>query len=147
MMQLYEHQIKALEQTENCENVAYYLDMGLGKTFVGSEKMNRINNNMNLVICQKSKINDWFNHFAEHYPSWTVFDLTKIYSFETFVNSIPRGNHLVGIINYELAWRRKDLLKLKNFTLMLDESSLIQNKSVYWFEGMLLWFLMWYFRS
>lgn len=128
-MQLYEHQIKALEQTENCENVAYYLDMGLGKTFVGSEKMNRINNNMNLVICQKSKINDWFNHFAEHYPSWTVFDLTKIYSFETFVNSIPRGNHLVGIINYELAWRRKDLLKLKNFTLMLDESSLIQNKS------------------
>lgn len=102
---------------------------GLGKTFVGSEKMNRINNNMNLVICQKSKINDWFNHFAEHHPSWTVFDLTKIYSFETFVNSIPRGNHLVGIINYELAFRRKDLLKLKDFTMMLDESSLIQNKS------------------
>jgi SNF2 family DNA or RNA helicase len=33
------------------------------------------------------------------------------------------------VINYELAWRRKELLKLKDFTLMLDESSLIQNKT------------------
>jgi hypothetical protein len=33
----------------------------------------------------------------------------------------------IGVINYELAWRRKDLLKLTGFTLMLDESSLIQN--------------------
>jgi SNF2 family DNA or RNA helicase len=36
---------------------------------------------------------------------------------------------MVGVINYELAWRRPELLKLKDFTLMLDESSLIQNKT------------------
>lgn len=35
--------------------------------------------------------------------------------------------NLVGIINYELAFRRPELLKLKNFTLMLDESSMITN--------------------
>jgi SNF2 family DNA or RNA helicase len=34
----------------------------------------------------------------------------------------------VGIINYDLLWRRPELSKLKDFTLMLDESSLIQNE-------------------
>ena len=34
----------------------------------------------------------------------------------------------IGVINYELAFRRKELLKLNDFTLMLDESSLIQNE-------------------
>lgn len=34
----------------------------------------------------------------------------------------------VGVINYELAFRRPELSKLKDFTLMLDESSLIQNE-------------------
>ncbi len=35
---------------------------------------------------------------------------------------------IVGVINYELVWRRPELSKLKDFTLMLDESSLIQNE-------------------
>ena len=42
------------------------------------------------------------------------------------------GNYpkmFVGIINYELAWRRSELSKLRDFTLMLDESSLIQNET------------------
>ena len=41
-----------------------------------------------------------------------------------------RGNYksAVCIINYELAFRRPELSKLKDFTLMLDESSLIQNE-------------------
>lgn len=35
----------------------------------------------------------------------------------------------IGFINYELAFRRPELLKLQDFTLMLDESSLIQNET------------------
>lgn len=35
----------------------------------------------------------------------------------------------VLIINYELAFRRKELLELTDFTLMLDESSMIQNET------------------
>ena len=42
MIQLYEHQKRALEQTSDRNRCAYYLDMGLGKTFVGSEKMIRL---------------------------------------------------------------------------------------------------------
>ena len=34
---------------------------------------------------------------------------------------------MIGVVNYDLVWRRKELLKLRDFTLMLDESSLIQN--------------------
>ena len=33
----------------------------------------------------------------------------------------------MGVINYELAFRRPELLKLEHFTLMLDESSMITN--------------------
>lgn len=55
-----------------------------------------------------------------------VFDLAKKKDFDGFFKS---QDVEVGVINYELSWRRKDLLKLKGFTLMLDESSLIQNPS------------------
>ena len=44
-------------------------------------------------------------------------------SYEVFLDKSPE----IYIINYELVWRRPELLKLKDFTLMLDESSLIQN--------------------
>ena len=37
-MKLFKHQQEALEQTKDLNRVAYYLDMGLGKTFVGAEK-------------------------------------------------------------------------------------------------------------
>ena len=38
------HQTEALDQTDNKNKCAYYLDMGLGKTFVGAEKMYLLNN-------------------------------------------------------------------------------------------------------
>ena len=36
-MELYPHQQEALKLTEGENKVAYYLDMGLGKTYVGSD--------------------------------------------------------------------------------------------------------------
>ena len=61
------HQQRALDETRDFNRVAYYLDMGLGKTFVGSEKMVQLGSNVNLVICQKSKIDDWMQHFKTYY--------------------------------------------------------------------------------
>lgn len=57
-MKLYEHQKQALTETKNFNKVAYYHDMGLGKTFTGSEKMLSFNTKINLIVCQKSKINE-----------------------------------------------------------------------------------------
>ena len=84
-----------------------------------------IGNRTNLIICQKSKIEDWHNHLLTNYSNIKVYDLTHTKSFEAFMSD---AGFKVGLINYELAWRRKELLNLKDFTLMLDESSLIQNQ-------------------
>ena len=132
MIDLFPHQIHALQATNGQNHVAYYLDMGLGKTFVGSEKMCELGANVNLLICQKSKVQDWIEHFEEHYD-FDIFNLTNKTNFNCFneiieENDVDEAYQIIGVINYELAWRRKELLKLENFTLMLDESSLIQNR-------------------
>jgi SNF2 family DNA or RNA helicase len=133
-MKLFPHQIDGLKQTQGHSNCALYWDMGLGKTFGGSEKMLEYGNDTNLVICQKSKVNDWVKHFKDQYPDMPVWDLTKKGMVDDFTSRFVawhgyRGASMaVGVINYELAWRRKDLLDLTDFTLMLDESSLIQNR-------------------
>ena len=129
------HQDRVLKQTEPFNRVAYYLDMGLGKTFVGAEKVYLLNNAVNLVICQKSKIDDWVQHFKEYYPDYRVLNLTKKSEAITFRNLIDTkaiynpSVQIVGVVNYETAFRRDWLLKLQDFTLMLDESSLITNEN------------------
>ena len=89
--------------------------------------MYQLDNSLNLLICQKSKIKDWSDHISKNYPDYQVFNLTNKKDFEQFIACASLTIYCVGIINYELAWHRKELLQLKDFTLMLDESSLIQN--------------------
>lgn len=133
---LYPHQEQALKETEERNKVAYYLDMGLGKTFVGAEKMKRLGGKVNLLVCQKSKIQDWTEHFRMNYGmSYETFDLTNKKAFELFIEEVEKGypekfqtQHRLGVINYELAWRRPELTKISLGTLMLDESSLVQNR-------------------
>lgn len=127
-MKLYKHQEEALERTKTFNKCAYYHDMGLGKTFTGSEKMRMLDNNVNLIICQKSKIADWIKHCDENMPSkFVTFDLTNQQDFDLFFSWRNPETKKIGIINYDLVFRRKELMSLQDFTLMLDESSLIQN--------------------
>lgn len=101
--------------------------MGLGKTYVGSEKAISMSANIILTVCQKSKVQDWFNHFNEHYEC-RLYDLTNKKDFFNFLNDqVHPDVPSIGIINYDLMFRRPELLELKHFTLMLDESSIIQN--------------------
>ena len=131
MITLFGHQQKALDLTEAHNRCAYYLDMGLGKTFVGSEKLMKLNTRINLVVCQCSKVPDWVEHFQTFYTRNCVFDLTKPKEFKFFMEQaaceVP--TLMIGVINYELTFRRKILKTLTHFTLMLDESSLIQNEN------------------
>lgn len=128
-MRLYEHQKQALIDSEGRNRVAFFHDMGLGKTYTGAEKMMQLGAKVNLVICQKSKIEDWMQHFISNYKL-TVYDLSEPKELELFMEAATDclDWKLVGVVNYELAWRRPELSKLRNFTLMLDESSLIQNR-------------------
>lgn len=129
-MKLYPFQNEVLEKTSGLNHVAYFLEMGLGKTFIGAEKMVQLGKRVNLVICQKSKIQDWKKHFVANYQDFSdhIYNLTIKSQLDVCLWEWQSGNTCVGVINYELAWRRKELLKLADFTLMLDESSLIQNR-------------------
>lgn len=136
-MQLFEHQAKALEATKDLNRVAYYHDMGLGKTFTGAEKMHQLGGRVNLVICQKSKIDDWVEHFKTNYPfrlgnvpAIITSDLTcekLLKMFVMYARSFDEMCMQIGIINYDLIFRRPELLKMHYNTIMLDESSMIQN--------------------
>lgn len=140
-MNLYPHQIEALDLIKDKNRCAIYYDMGLGKTFIGSEKMIQLGNKINLVICQKSKVDDWINHFKENYNTGVTYDLTIPMELNEFLSVNEKGvssysgyrtkstiTRFVGVINYDLVWRRPELLKLTDFTLLLDESSLITNR-------------------
>ena len=85
-------------------------------------------------------MNDWVEHFREHYenerPFCLIHDLTKTkvkdinssllkWCKDAEEHAFPH----VYVINYDLLWRRPELKKLQDFTLMLDESSLIQNEN------------------
>lgn len=95
--------------------------MGLGKTYVGSEKMKQLDTPYNLIVCQKSKIKDWAEHFKTYYNYEVLIFKNQP------IESIPPNS--IIIINYDLVWRRKQLLDLKDFTLMLDESQYIKNET------------------
>lgn len=126
-MKLFDYQEKALALTSDKDNSAFYYDMGLGKTFIGSERLRLYGERVNIIVCQKSKIKDWCEHFKEHYTDYAVFDLTNKKDMQGFM--IYPIYKCIGIINYELAYRREELRKLKDFTMMLDESSMIKNET------------------
>ena len=130
MVKLYNHQSEALKVTADKNRVAYYHDMGLGKTYTGGEKLMELGAKVNLVICQKSKIQDWIEHFRDNYPNCHVEDLTGRSGVSVFLELVNGlAGKFIGVINYELAFRRPELSKLTDFTLLLDESSLIQNET------------------
>ena len=135
-MTLYGFQLNVLKNAENFERVAFYLDMGLGKTFVGSEQLHHYANRTNLIICQKSKVQDWVEHIQINYKIFRVYDFTDKHQeakrkFEALMINIRNNTNIacVLVINYELAFRKPELLELNDFTLMLDESQLIQNEN------------------
>lgn len=123
-MELYNFQKEILEETRGKNRVAYYYDMGLGKTYIGSEKIKELMEvePRFLLVCQKAKVKDWIKHFQDNY-SFNIFDLTK--NIETIIKFLSSTNS-IGIINYDLIFRRP-LLKTQKLNLCLDESSLIQN--------------------
>ena len=114
-------------------------EMGLGKTFIGSEKAISLHKNI-LVVCQKSKVDDWINHFTEYYElsndamiydctKWNKGDWESFKNDSSFRNDRHNKDLYIMVINYDLIWRRPELADLSDFTLLLDESSLIQNET------------------
>lgn len=123
VINLMEHQKQALASVEHFASCAFYHDMGLGKTFTGAEKLMSFGRALNLVVCQKSKVSDWLEHFRAYYPI-AAYDLTQKRELSAYL-SAGAG---VGVINYELLIRRPELQKLCQLAVIFDESSMLKNE-------------------
>lgn len=130
-IKFYPHQQKELDETKDLNKVAFFHDMRFAVRHLhGGQKLIDLGAKVNLLICQKSKINDWKEHFQKYYSTnITLVDATK--NKMKFVLTSIKVNvaPTIILINYELAFRRPELLKLHDITLLLDESSLIQNET------------------
>jgi hypothetical protein len=99
MFRLYELQIEALKRNDQHTRGGFSLDMGWGKTFVGSEKLISFGTSLNLLICQHSKIGDWVQHFVDHYPNISVYNLTDPKQLDWFLQGIGLHQQKIGIVN------------------------------------------------
>ena len=119
--ELYKHQFDALNLVKNHERVGFYLEMGLGKSILGILQSYIFDNPQTLLVCPKSLIPMWINTFDTFFPNLKYINLTK-----TLNDDICNFSGF-GIINYDILFRRQNLLKLTNFTLLLDESSRVMH--------------------
>ena len=121
-MTLMEHQKKVLKDTKDRNLVAYYIDMGGGKTFIGSEKAQSFDEEVILIVCQKSKVRDWVEHFFTYYIDQTKCDESGAWCYDLTRDDKDLGMFFhsrykkrIGVINYDLIFRRPALKKLENW--------------------------------
>lgn len=79
-----------------------------------------------LVVCQKSKVLDWCNHWKAN-TDYTVLNFYDIKPKE--LKEIDLMGHTAVVVSYDSLWRRPIFVDFaKSAHLVLDESSLIQNE-------------------
>lgn len=115
-MELYEHQKQVLEQIKGKKRVLLALEMGLGKSLCASEHLKTLDYKYCLIVCPKSLIPMWQEHYQKFYGQ-AINDFTK-------TKKIVEG---INIVNYDLVFRRKELLSIPKVTLVLDEVNAIVN--------------------
>lgn len=117
-IELFQHQVDVINRVwGKYKNIGLFMDLGLGKTTTSTVLALLLDNPKTLIICPKSLIQSWKDNFNKLFPEVKYEDLTKTKNYENFEG--------FGIVNYEMAVRKPELLKLKDYTLILDESSKI----------------------
>lgn len=123
---LYPYQVKLLADLYEYNKCGMFLEMGLGKSVLGTIKATSYNKPI-LIISPKSVISQWEWYFEEWAPNYRIYNLTNVKQLKSFM--CDNDNFKTGIINYQSAWRRPELLNLKEYTLILDESHNIANNT------------------
>ncbi len=100
------------------------MEAGTGKTATSSHKAVTYNVPI-IVVAPKAVCSQWLEHFKSAHPEWLRYDLQKKQQLQEFINGEVLNK--VGVLTYGLVWRRPELLKLRGYTLILDESHNVCN--------------------
>lgn len=100
------------------------MEAGTGKTATSSHKAVTYNVPI-IVVAPKAVCSQWLEHFKSEHPEWLRYDLQKKQQLQDFING--EALNKVGVLTYGLVWRRPELLKLRGYTLILDESHNVCN--------------------
>lgn len=88
----------------------------MSKTLIASEHLKTLDYKYCLIVCPKSLIPMWQEHYQKFYNQ-EINDFTK-------TKKLVEG---INIVNYDLIFRRKELLEIPKVTLILDEVNAIVN--------------------
>jgi len=119
-MELYRHQKEALEFIRPFKKCLLAHEMGSGKTWTSTEAIKSYGDiDYIIVVAPKSLIPQWVKHFRDNYD-YNIVDYTK-----------PKAKLQKGVIliNYDLIWRRPEILSLNNYLMICDEATALSNWS------------------
>lgn len=118
------YQKKLVQDVEDrgLERVLAEWPLGSGKSLAGLMVCQHWNDETKLVVCPKSLVNMWVS-LIESQTGEMATDLTKLKPSE--VPQLPLKGW--NVINYDLLEKRHWLEEMKDYTMMLDESSFIKN--------------------
>lgn len=125
--QLFDYQKQIVDSQQN-DSSALFMDMGTGKTVTSLALFKKSKQPKILILCILSKLEDW----KEDLKSECDIDSIILNKGTKKNDEIILTNPNALIINYESAWRSKELLKWtdKNTYIIVDESHKIKsNKS------------------
>ena len=125
-MKLYKYQQDIINKLKPYNKCALYLEAGCGKTHTSSCKAVSYKVPI-IVVAPKAVIPQWVEHFKDNHPEWLLYDLSSKQQLTDFIHAEVKNR--CGIITYGLVWRRPELLKMRGYTLILDESHNICNST------------------
>lgn len=133
----YAHQIKALKQSWNKKEYAWFMEMGTGKTKVAIDNIGILNQqnliDTAIIVAPKSVYLNWEDEIANHLSNEVIY---SIYSWNKSKKDIDNKKLKFYLINTEALSHKsgvlfvKDILtkNLKNI-FIIDESTSIKNQS------------------
>ena len=133
----YDHQIKALQESWNKKEYAWFMEMGTGKTKVAIDNIGILNQqnliDTAIIVAPKSVYLNWEDEIANHLSDEVPY---SIYSWNKSKKDIDTKNLKVYLINTEALSHKsgvsfvKDLLiKNPKNIFIIDESTAIKNQS------------------
>jgi SNF2 family DNA or RNA helicase len=132
----YEHQIKALQQSWNKKEYAWFMEMGTGKTKVAIDNIGILNQqnfiDTAIIVAPKSVYLNWEDEIANHLSDEIPY---SIYSWNKSKKNIDTKNLKVYLINTEALSHKSGVLFVKEVLtknrksiFIIDESTSIKNQ-------------------